>query len=211
VSESRGRQQRKPTSAAKRRQILVFTEGLKTEPIYLTDWYRRHRERVLVKIDPFHGARLQLVEAASRQRAYDVREAKRRRGDPYDEYWCVFDVDQHPRLREAIEMAAASGISVALSNPCVELWFLLHFDNRQAPIDRHDVQDLAAARLGCGKVLSQTALNLLFDGYRDARRRAMALDMKHEGDGSPPMSNPSSSTWRLLDTIREAAVPEQLA
>ena len=209
MSRDRGRQRRKPTSAAKRRQILVFTEGLKTEPIYLTDWYRRHRELVLVKIDPFHGAPLQLVEAACQQRTYDLREAKRRRGDPYDEYWCVFDVDQHPHLQEAIETAARCEISVALSNPCVELWFLLHFDNHQAPIDRHNVQDLAAARLGCGKVLSETALSLLYDHYLDARRRAVALDVKHAGDRSPPMSNPSSSVWRLLDAIREAAAPGQ--
>ena len=61
------------TSAAQRQSILVFTEGKKTEPVYLTHWHRMHRERVIVTIDEFHGAPLQLVQQASTQRAADLR------------------------------------------------------------------------------------------------------------------------------------------
>ena len=53
------------SSAAQRQSILVFTEGKKTEPVYLTHWHRMYRERVIVTVDEFHGAPLQLVETAA--------------------------------------------------------------------------------------------------------------------------------------------------
>jgi hypothetical protein len=40
--------------------------------------------------------------------------------------------------------------------------------------------------------------------YQDARHRAQALDRKHDLDGSPPRSKPSSEAWRLIETIRHA-------
>jgi hypothetical protein len=43
---------RKPSSNAKRRQIMIFAEGESTEPTYFTHWHRRYRERILVKIAP---------------------------------------------------------------------------------------------------------------------------------------------------------------
>lgn len=43
------------TSNAKRRQFIIFAEGEVTEPVYLTNWYRLHRERVIVKIAPHQG------------------------------------------------------------------------------------------------------------------------------------------------------------
>jgi hypothetical protein len=138
----RASSRRRPSDAAKRRQLLVFTEGLRTEPVYLTHWYRNCREHVIVRIDPRHGDPLYLVQTAADDRSADIRDAQRDRGDAYDEYWCVFDVDEHPRLRQALELAARSGISVALSNPCIELWFLLHFQDRTAALERAEAQRL---------------------------------------------------------------------
>ena len=65
------------SSAAQRPSIRVFTEGKKTEPVYLTHWHRMHRERVIVIVDEFHGAPLQLVEAAAAQRSAPGTAARR--------------------------------------------------------------------------------------------------------------------------------------
>ena len=93
--------------------------------------------------------------------------------------------------------------SLALSNPCVELWFLLHFEERTAFIDRREAQRRATA-LGCAKVLTLPALDELIDRYDVAKRRAVALAAKHVGDGARKDGNPSSTAWRLIDHIREA-------
>jgi len=35
----------------------------------------------------------------------------------YDEVWRVFDVDEHPRVKDAREMARTNGLKLAMSNP----------------------------------------------------------------------------------------------
>jgi hypothetical protein len=207
VSPSRSGTPSRPgkSSAAQRPSILVFTEGKKTEPIYLTHWHRLHRERVIVTVDDFHGTPLQLVEMAAAQRSADLRAAKRGKGDAYDQYWCVFDIDEHPYVDQAVQLAAASRISIAVTNPCIELWFLLHFQDQAAELHRHKAQEISSDLLGFEKVPTADALIKLGTRYEDARRRAQALDLKHELDGSPPRSNPSSGMWCLVDQIRGSA------
>jgi RloB-like protein len=205
VSPKRGGEpKRKVSDAAKRRSILVFTEGEKTEPVYLKHWNRAYREKIIVAVDDFHGTPLSLVQKAAAQRTADLKDARRGRGEAYSEYWCMFDVDEHPNLAQAIELAASSGISVSVTNPCVELWFLLHFQDQSAAIERHDAQKKASEYLNRGKTPSTTALAALISRYADARSRAQALERKHDLDGSPPRSNPSSEVWRLIETIRQA-------
>jgi RloB-like protein len=204
VSQKRGGKPKRRTSgAARRRSILVFTEGLKTEPIYLTHWHRIFRERIIVTVDEFHGTPLKLVEAAAARRTADLRAARRGRGDAYSDYWCVFDIDEHPHVDRALELAAASRISVAVSNPCIELWFILHFQDQTAVIDRGDAQRKSSDLLKFGKTPTTAALADLVSRYEDARRRAKALDEKHRLDGAPQRSNPSSGAWCLIGQIRQ--------
>jgi hypothetical protein len=203
--ERGGEPRRRTTSAGNRRSILVFTEGQRTEPVYLTHWHRMYRENVIVTIDGYHASPMQLVEEAVAKRVIDLRAAKRGQGAAYDEYWCVFDVDEHPHLDRALELAGTSGISVALSNPCIELWFLLHFEDQWDEIHRRDAQRRSTGLLAFGKVPTPAALEELAIRYEDARRRAQALDKKHDRDGSPPRSNPSTGAWRLIDQISGSA------
>jgi RloB-like protein len=194
--------QRRPSDAAKRRSILVFTEGTKTEPLYLTYWRRLYQQQVIVSIDDFHGAPLSLVKQAAATRKHDLREQRRERGDAYNEYWCVFDVDEFPNIPEALRLPELNDINIALSNPCIELWFLLHFQDQSAVIHRADAQRKAKELLGCHKVLTPQALGQLVELYPVARDRALKLDKKHEGDGSPSRSNPSSDLWHLIERIQ---------
>jgi RloB-like protein len=143
-----------------------------------------------------------LVDLAIRANRQGQREARRGRGAAWDEIWCVFDEDAHPGLHDAIARAAANDIHLAVSNPCIELWFILHFEHQAAHISRHDAQSRARHLLDCGKGLTDQALASLAERYDEARDRAMALDAKHENDGSPRRSNPSSEMWRLIDRIQ---------
>lgn len=195
---------RKASTNAKRRQLIIFAEGEETEPLYFTHWFRLYRDRVIVKIAPHQHTTtpMELVQRAIKQRDQDLREAKRRRGDAYDEYWCTFDVDVHPRLDEALRLAASNDILIALSNPSIELWLVLHFRNQTAYLDSDKAFEMAKGFLGCGKMPTQSALDELVSRYDVAKDRAQQLDKKHEDDGSPPASNPSSGVWRLVDVIR---------
>ncbi|NRQ39629.1 RloB domain-containing protein [Nonomuraea sp. NN258] len=181
---------------------MAFTEGRKTEPSYLLHWYRLFRDRAIVVIDDFHGGPLQLVEKARDRRENDLRDQRRGRGQAFSEYWCVFDVDEHHGLDQAIDLATKNEIRLAVSNPCIELWFALHFQDQWASLDRTKAQDIAKTLLSCGKTPTAQALEQLVARHDEAEARARALDKKHDGDGSPVRSNPSSDVWRLVAQIR---------
>jgi RloB-like protein len=198
----RGRPTRSVSRAAVRRQLLVYVEGERTEEDYVIFWYRRYRTQVRVTIADEHGVPMTLVDYAIAARREAEWEERRGRGAAWDEIWCVFDEDSHPNLDAAIAKAEANGIRLAVSNPCIELWFILHFEDRTAYIERRAAQSRARELLGCEKGLSDAALELLGERYDEARARAIALDAKHAGDGSPPRSNPSSEVWKLVDRIR---------
>jgi hypothetical protein len=198
-----GRPRRSVSRAAVRRQILLFVEGERTEEEYLVDWHRRYRTHVRVTVAEEHGVPVTLVNLAVKAKAEAARDERRGRGAAWDEIWCVFDEDEHPNVPQAIAKAEANGIRVAVSSPCIELWFILHFEAQTAYIGRAAAQSRARHLLGCAKGLSDDALDSLAARYQDARTRARALDDKHSGDGSPPRSNPSSEVWKLIDQIRE--------
>jgi hypothetical protein len=185
------------------RQILVFVEGERTEDGYFKHWGRQHRSEVIVNVHEFKGADpLSLVTRAVAEQKQEQYEERHRRGPPHDEIWCVFDVDAHPKLTEAVELATTHNIKVAVSNPCFELWFILHYEDQTAHIERHPAQARSKELIKCKKILTTKALEDLADRYQDAVKRAKALDKKHKGDGSPPRSNPSSEIWKLVDRIR---------
>jgi RloB-like protein len=192
---------RKVAARPRRKELLVLVEGQVTEEGYLMFWRRQARRHTLVEIHEFHGTPMSLVEKAVAVQAEEEREEKRRRGRAHDEFWCVFDVDEHPRLRDAIELASAHGIGLAISNPCIELWFLLHFVDQTGYIDRRAAQTQAKAQLNCGKHLDVRALESLAENFALAKTRAQRLDEKHRNDGTPAPGNPSSSIWRIIESI----------
>ncbi len=201
------RQRPESSSLINRLQLMIFYEGERTESIYLTHWHRLYRDRVIVNLATHnHTTPFQLVTAAADQRRSDLREAKRGRGAAYDQYWCMFDVDEHPRIDEALNKASDNNISIALSSPCLELWFMIHFDDQTAYIDRHDAQKKSRILLGCDKTLTPAALELLRANYEKAKERAQSLTRKHSGDKAAVPWNPHSEVWKLVDVIRGDAV-----
>ena len=147
-------------------------------------------------------APLTLVQAAG----HEQRASKRRRkadGPDFDEIWCVFDTDEHPNLPQALAQAASSGILTAVSNPCFELWLVLHVQDQNAHIDRHGIQRQARAlSLTDGKSIRRDNEGLLLANVSSAVGRAKGLDEKHALDDSPLGSNPSSGMWRLVVAIQ---------
>ena len=107
-----------------------------------------------------------------------------------------------------MEDAKQGGIKVAVSNPCIELWLVLHAQDRTAHIHRHDVQRLSK-ELGLtdGKKIAGAAWETLVEAFETARQRAQALDERHAGNGSPPRSNPSTDVWRLVDRLESGTEP----
>lgn len=198
----RPKKARLPPSSAQLKRLIVFTEGSKTEVHYINHWASLNRHRVTVAIDRFHGPPRKLAERAAQERRANVKEWRRRGGDP-NEYWCVCDRDQHSKVDEALKMASDNDVEVVLSTPCIELWFVLHFRDQRAHLETKQAKSAARELLGCGEALTSEALRELQERFDEARSRARQLDAWHEANGSPPRSNPCSDVWRLIDRIQE--------
>lgn len=131
------RARRRPYSPRRRKErFLLYCEGEVSERDYFRDFARSLRSTLIeVKVAPeWRKDPKRLVELAKEARSKADREAKLARDDSlrYDEVWCVFDCDEHARLKPAIDQATALELSLAVSNPCFDLWFLLHFQDQRA-------------------------------------------------------------------------------
>lgn len=197
-----GRSPRRGRAAkrAPRNVLRVLTEGERTEPEYLFVWVRHNA-----------GVHLDLADTGMTPDAL-VRRAKehlkaqprRRSTRDFDEIWCVFDTDEHENLPRAIEEARQSGVEVAVSNPCFELWLVLHRRRQTAYIDRRDVQRLSnELGLSDGKAIAAAGRNTLVEAFPIAKERAQELDRRHAGNDSPARENPSTNVWRLVDQLRD--------
>lgn len=210
----RGRSQelrRRAPRREPRRRILVVCEGGVTEAGYFRDLRAAFRNPLVeVEIDDQGGVPKTLVERAAERKRSAEREARSRRDIflRYDEVWCVFDVDEHPHLSDARQQARDNGIDLAVSNPCFELWALLHFQNQTSYLERRD----ARSRLKRHLPHYEKALPFerLRPGYSEAVTRAYELDRRCEADGEPGR-NPSTGVHRLTEQIRRGGKAELIS
>ncbi len=193
-----------------RKTILIFSEGERTEPEYLDALKRQPRVRdiapVDLRVETGHGGSVPMtlvsLAADARRKALDE-EAE------IDEFWCLFDVEwprNHPGLQDAVEQARQSGVELAISNPCFELWLVLHFQDHSAWLDNDPARRLRRSLDGSGDkgIDAATYMPLV----RDAARRAEELDERHRRNGTAfPHDNPSSGMHRLLTTIEHCRAP----
>ena len=182
--------------------VLVVCEGAVTEPQYIEGFrVAEGANTVRVHIKAPGGDPKAAVELAIKLAEEAAERARRERDDNlrYDEVWCVFDVDEHKRLDEARRTAETNGVRLAVSNPCFELWLLLHFFDQTAALSRKRASELLK------KHLPVYAKHVRFPevsaGYHDAVIRAEALDLRHAQTGAQG-GNPSSGVYCLTERIR---------
>ncbi len=182
--------------------ILIITEGKVTEPEYLDGFARATKNpRVRIEVVGDAGDPKKIVEFAKDRKTEAKEEAQRQRDDNlcYDEVWCVFDVDEHTRTPDAIQMARDNEIEVAMSNPCVELWLWLHFADQPGMQHRHDLQRMMKQHISSyDKHVDYSDYSA---GYDEAVKRASRLD-KAAKAANEAGRNPTTGVWRLTESIR---------
>jgi hypothetical protein len=181
--------------------LLVVCEGAVTEPGYIrgfSTW--RRNPLVEVEISDEHGVPRTLVEAAKKRRDRALRDAKAQDDEnlSFDEVWCVFDVDDHPGLNDACQMARDNDIHVAVSNPCFELWLLIHFRDSPGLQTRQAIQKMLKQYLP--KFNKHVIFEELAMTYSDAKERAERIQIDADDDGEPHR-NPTTGVFRLTTAI----------
>ena len=187
--------------------MLIVCEGAKTEPNYLHGFRRAKRlSPKLLEIVPGSqcGSNPKNIVEDARAR----KRAGKRENLPYDEIWCVFDRDEHERFAEALRQADANHMRVALSNPCFELWFLLHYKYHSAPIERRGAIRELKQYLPTYSKSAHTYEELL-DKQQMAVANAERLRKHHEHTPNERRANPSTNVHelvRFLNSLPSATV-----
>jgi hypothetical protein len=182
--------------------VLICCEGEKTEPGYFRDLRRDRRISALVAVvPPDVGTDPKSVVECAVQKMADARRDK----IPYTEVWCVFDMDGHAGVPEAFDRASARRISVAFSNPCFELWYLLHFEYSTAQRSGPQVRQ----RLRDEYIPAYEKSTRVYDNLACLQQRACAhaarLRRYHEELGQADTGNPSTGVDKLVDSLDRLA------
>jgi RloB-like protein len=192
--------------------VLVVCEGSETEKQYLEKFALHHKNaRIKVEVANETGVPFSLVEFAKKYKREIEKKAKRQMDQniAYDSVWCVFDVDEHPRIPDAKIMAAAHDINLAISNPCFELWLILHLRESPGMQHRHHMQDfLETLDPGYDKDVKHIDFRRYVPGYEQAVRRAGRLDALALEVGTPG-HNPTTNVYELTELILKGRQEEQ--
>ncbi|MER7769608.1 RloB family protein [Kitasatospora sp. NPDC096140] len=179
---------------------MIVTEGIKTEPQYFEGLARHLNSRAIqvISVRPVGLGKdpLSVVKEAVTRRARE-----QRAGDPFDATWCAVDVDNHQSLEAACSLARKEGVSLAISNPCFEIWLLWHFADQTTWIAGAEAFARLKERHGfSGKNLPEA---FPFSTFENAIGRAMRCESTYVPHRPP---NPHSSVALLADVLRQSSM-----
>lgn len=126
-------------SRKSKRVILIAYEGNnKTEKIYFNNFSGRDKDYIIKPVPGNETDPINLVKQTiqkNNELALSLTED--------DKAYCIFDADIKPnknkQIISAIKLAKDNNIIPIVSTPCVELWFLLHYEYTTAMINSEDV------------------------------------------------------------------------
>ncbi|MGW7294286.1 RloB family protein [Streptomyces xiamenensis] len=118
--------------------------------------------------------------------------------EDFDQVWCVFDVDDYLDIPQAVKKARDLGIELAVSNPCFELWLLLHHTHHTAHVAGY--RQLAGLLGKHVPAYDKAKINFPRDfgpSWATAVERARDLAPA----GQEHAVNPSTGVWALVEII----------
>ena len=190
---------------------LVVSEGKETEPRYF--------EGVRAALGAANGRKVAIVVKGTGKHTLDLLdfavEHCRYAPETFDHVWLVFDKDDFPAAdfdameRKCAELFDGSRTFHALwSNPCFELWPLLHLRYTTAPMTATECQRALAQAmskdLGVEYRKNLGGLFGMVDGQRAAAlHRVQRLEAHHGelGNAKPSAQNPATKVGEIFDVI----------
>ncbi len=199
-----------------RKCTLIVCEGEKTEPGYFEFLAKELRlvNRTEIEVCGDGKDPLDVVDQALDLRQKRGKEAKRSNIDEYDSVWCVIDVDQHTRLSTAIDKAKGNNIHIAMSNPCFEYWYILHYENTASPfVNSRKVPSalrkfFRGYRKGMSKKVKERFFNEIHSRRPEAVKRAKQFAKNGKWTTNLKQHNPSTNVYKIVEwLVRIAASP----
>jgi hypothetical protein len=212
VRRPRTKLQRRKALKEPRDRILIVCEGTETEPNYFKHLLKQLRlssAKVWVAGKECGSAPKSIV-------AYAIQEIRQENDNPYDQVWCVFDVEipKHTSLDEAYDSIigyqppqnSPTILKQALTNPCFEFWYILHFErtSRTYTSKKMFLDHLRRCIPGYNKADKDFPVSI-YSKLTDAITRAESvIKEKHYGDDLRNC-NPSTHVHLLVRYLQEVA------
>jgi len=217
--QARGRfqshNQRRENQLDQRLLLIIACEGEKTEFFYFKSWFDCLRESQQL------SARSCIIAPHSHTNPTGVLSDLRSYRDDgitfkdFDHRWIVIDRDAERTnggghtledFNIALQQSANSKIKVkvAWSNPCFELWYLLHFRYQCTGTDRDLIGAQLSTELGFRYDKSAPRLfDLTKAKLGDAMRNAKRLNSSFQAQGtSADQSNPCTTVYQLVEELQ---------
>jgi len=179
--------------------VVLFCEGEKTEPVYFRAINRHWGNRIVLQFPHCGTDPKGIVSAAADAKKRSKRNKKSDPNEEIEAIWCVFDRDQHLLVQEALQQADDNQIPVAFSNPCFELWLLLHFQDQTAHLQRDGVSRLCANFMT--NYTKGPDMDMLLPSLSDAEQRARTL-CNRQTTNNLPRCNPWTDVHELVEAMR---------
>lgn len=181
--------------------IIIATEGQKTEPLYfkMEVFQENHRTQVIIIPSDDRGSSPRSVLDRLHEFAeeYQFREG--------DQFWLVIDKDRwtDEMLREIIGMCDESGYQIALSNPCFELWLLLHF-RKVEELELRDSMSPADVKKIFNPLIEERSEGNYDRTYTKWIPHALTEAPKLDTDPEAPFPEcPGTRVYRLVEELRK--------
>lgn len=196
--------------------ILIVTEGEKSEPKYF-EHFRTRQNNVEVRVVPNskNGSKtdyLNLIRKASRICKDDDLSSK-----SGDSVWIIADGDVNYQAADAVKKknealtqaratAEKEAYSLLISNPCFELWYLLHLRYTTAHLPDYDAVKKALEQVGIKDYEKHNDLyEQLSSETLEAIKRAKRLEAHQVENGfALPLgidTNPFTEIYRLVEKL----------
>ena len=192
-------------------RFIIYCEGENTEPAYFDALSKLlGSEQIFIETKAAAGVPYTIAESAvAHARELGLAKRTRKKLDSFeerDEVWAVFDRDEHPRFTDAVKFCKINGIGVARSNPCFEVWLILHVEPFDSPDGRHDVQKHFARLCDSYNPTGRKIPNCerLIKNIERAEELADAQIRNRAAEGDP-YGPPSTTVFELTRKIRIAA------
>jgi hypothetical protein len=175
------RQKRQPKGKEIRPTFFVFCEG-ETESAYIK--YLRSRYRLPLEV-------VIKIKGSGINRRFIDRCKKDQTTHPKDRTFLIYDYDV-PEIADKLKKIGK--VDLIFSNPCFELWYLLHCQNQTAELTTDEcvsklMNHIQNYRKG---ILDNRLKDKLSDHKNDALSRAKSL---------PGLTNPSTNVYRLIEEL----------
>lgn len=120
-----------------------------------------------------------------------------------DQYWAIYDRDEHPCYYEAGITCRDNGINIAASNPCIELWFILHNAEYDKVVDRKKMQKSCEEICKFSSKSGDADFAKLVESYELATDRAERKYAFRVAEKGKQLNPPYTTFFRLIRELEK--------